>query len=461
MRMFLFILIVSTTQCVAQSPAGDWYSTIEVVGLPIVFHIKKEKKDYQITVDSPKQDAFGMPGNISLAKNNFIEIQMPKLGVTFQGTYYSDSIRGIFKQGLISEKMTFYREQNETKSFTRPQHPKAPYSYNRENIKFYNKKDAIFLSGTLTLPQNKTKVPAAILVSGSGPQNRDEEIMGHRPFWVISDYLTNLGYAVLRYDDRGTYDSQGDFGNATTNDFVQDAASAISYLKNHNKIDSNKIVVIGHSEGGLIANILGAEIPNLSGIISLAGTSIRGDSILNIQTKLIAESSGDVGREFELSYGYNKKIWSAMVSSESIIDFEKELTSISKDFVKSFKKEKLIRRGEKAGGIDEIKRTWLNPWIYEFVRYSPSKDIPRIGCHVLVLIGSRDIQVTSKENIDGYNRLLPKNDKLHKLLELKGLNHLFQHCKTCKIDEYGKLEETFSTIALDEMRSFLETIWEK
>ena len=451
--------MIVTSQCVAQSPAGDWYSTIEVVGLPIVFHIKKEKKHYQITVDSPKQDAFGMPGNISLAKNNFIDIQMPKLGVTFQGTYHSDSIRGIFKQGPISETMTFYRVKRETQGFTRPQHPKAPYSYIRENIKFHNKKDSIFLSGTLTLPQSKTKVPAAILVSGSGPQNRDEEIMGHRPFWVIADYLTNLGYAVLRYDDRGTYDSEGDYSTATTSDFVQDAASALSYLKNHNKVDSNKIVVIGHSEGGLIANILGAKISNLSGIISLAGTSIRGDSILNIQTKLIAESNGDVGREFELAYGYNKKIWSSMVSSESIIDFEKELASISKDFVKSFKQEKLIKRSEKAGGIDEIKRTWLNPWIYEFVRYSPSKDIPQIGCHVLVLIGSRDIQVTSKENIEGYKRLLPKNNKLHKLLELKGLNHLFQRCTTCTISEYGQLEETFSTIALEEIRSFLNTVW--
>ena len=217
--------------------------------------------------------------------------------------------------------------------------------------------------------------------------------------------------------------------------------------------------MIGHSEGGLIANILGAKTSNLSGIISLAGTSIRGDSILNIQTKLIAEINGDVGREFELAYGYNKKIWSSMVSSESIIDFEKELASISKDFVKSFKQEKLIKRSEKAGGIDEIKRTWLNPWIYEFVRYSPSKDIPQIGCHVLVLIGSRDIQVTSKENIEGYKRLLPKNNKLHKLLELKGLNHLFQRCTTCTISEYGQLEETFSTIALEEIRSFLNTVW--
>ena len=454
---FLFLLIANISFC--QSPYGDWYATLKSADLPLVFHIKKEGKNNQISVDSPKQNAFDMPGEIFIAKGNSIKVEMPKLGVTYEGTYYSDSISGLFKQGPIVETLTFYQKKIEPKKANRPQNPKAPYSYAREEVKFENLQDSFFLAGTITLPKDKNNVPAIVLVSGSGPQNRDEEMMGHRPFWVLADYLTNLGYAVLRYDDRGTFDSEGDFSAATTLDFAGDASAAVYYLKKRPEVDSTKIVVIGHSEGGLIANILGASIPGLSGIVSLAGTSIRGDSILRIQTKLIAESTGENGAQQELTHSYNNAIWDAAIASANIKEFEKELSSISKDFIKKFRKKNLIKKSEKTEVINAVKNTWLNPWMYEFIRYSPSIDIPSIQCAVLVLIGSRDIQVTSKENIRGYNDLLPNNGKLHIVKELKGLNHLFQRCETCTISEYQQLEETFSTIALEEIRSFLKRIW--
>ena len=456
---FLFLLIANISFC--QSPYGDWYATLKSAALPLVFHIKKEGKNNQISVDSPKQNAFDMPGEIFIAKGNSLKVEMPKLGVTYEGTYYSDSISGLFKQGPIVETLTFYQKKIEPKKANRPQNPKAPYSYTREEVKFENLQDSFSLAGTITLPKDKNNVPAIVLVSGSGPQNRDEEMMGHRPFWVLADYLTNLGYAVLRYDDRGTFDSEGDFSDATTLDFAGDASAAVYYLKKRPEVDSTKIVVVGHSEGGLIANILGASIPGLSGIVSLAGTSIRGDSILRIQTKLIAESTGENGAQQELTHSYNNTIWDAAIASANIKEFEKELSSISKDFIKKFRKKNLIKKSEKTEVINTVKNTWLNPWMYEFIRYSPSIDIPSIQCAVLVLIGSRDIQVTSEENIKGYNNLLPENGKPHLVKELKGLNHLFQRCKTCTISEYGQLEETFSTIALEEIRSFLKTIWEE
>ena len=454
---FLFLLIANISFC--QSPYGDWYATLKSADLTLVFHIKKEGKNNQISVDSPKQNAFDMPGEIFIAKSNSIKVEMPKLGVTYEGTYYSDSISGLFKQGPIVETLTFYQKKIEPKKANRPQNPKAPYSYIREEVKFENLQDYFSLAGTITLPKDKNNVPAIVLVSGSGPQNRDEEMMGHRPFWVLADYLTNLGYAVLRYDDRGTFDSEGDFSDATTLDFAGDASAAVYYLKKRPEVDSTKIVVVGHSEGGLIANILGASIPSLSGIVSLAGTSIRGDSILRIQTKLIAESTGGNGAQQELTHSYNNAIWDAAIASANIKEFEKELSSISKDFIKKFRKKNLIKKSEKTEVINAVKNTWLNPWMYEFIRYSPSIDIPSIQCAVLVLIGSRDIQVTSKENIRGYNDLLPNNGKLHIVKELKGLNHLFQRCETCTISEYQQLEETFSTIALEEIRSFLKRIW--
>lgn len=454
---FLFFLIANIIFC--QPPYGDWYATLKSANLPLVFHVKKEGGNNQISIDSPKQNAFDMPGEIFISKDNSIKVEMPKLGVTYEGTYYSDSISGLFKQGPIVENLTFYPEKIETKKANRPQNPKAPFTYIQENIKFENLQDSFSIAGTLTQPKNKKDLPAIVLVSGSGPQNRDEEIMGHRPFWVIADYLTNLGYAVLRYDDRGTFDSEGDFGTATTFDFVNDALAAVDYLKKRPEVDSTKVVVIGHSEGGLIANILGAKISNLSGIVSLAGTSIRGDSILNTQTRLIAQSNGQKGDQLELTNAFNESIWEATIASQSIQDFEKELAAISHDFIKRFRKKGIIKKREQAEIINAVYNTWLNPWMYEFIRYSPSIDIPNIKCNVLVLIGSKDIQVTSKENIKGYEQLLPKNEKLHLVKELRGLNHLFQSCKTCTIGEYGEIEETFSTIALEEIRFFLNTIW--
>lgn len=455
----LFIFLCIGFFSFSQSPYGDWYATLKAADLPLVFHIQKEGKKTIISVDSPKQEAYDMPAEITLLKGNQIKVEMKNMGVTYEGTYYPDSISGIFQQGAIVENMTFFNQLKEPEKLRRPQNPKPPYAYVQEEIKFKNLKDSFYLAGTYTHPKNTTKIPGIVLVSGSGPQNRDEEMMGHRPFWVLADYLTNLGYGVLRYDDRGTYNSEGDFSSATTLDFATDAASAVFYLKNRPEVDSTKIVVIGHSEGGLIANILGAKIPDLAGIVSLAGTSIRGDSILKIQTRLMAESIGEKGAQLELTNAFNDAVWNAVINSKSMEDLEIELKAISKVFVKKFRKKKFIKKSEEAKVIQSVKISILNPWMYEFIRYSPSEDIKNIKCNVLVIIGSKDIQVTSKENIEGYNKLLPKNRKLHTIKELKGLNHLFQKCTTCTVSEYGQLEETFSMDAMEEIRDFLQEIW--
>ena len=457
----IFLFLILAFYGFGQSPYGDWFTTLKAADLPLVFHIKKESGKNIVSVDSPKQKAFDMPAKITFSEGNNIKVEMGKIGVSFEGTYCSDSLSGIFKQGPILEEMTFYKKPIEPKKVKRPQNPKAPYSYDQEEVKFENVEDSLLLAGTYTYPKNKTNIPAIVLVSGSGPQNRDEEMMGHRPFWILADYLSNLGYAVLRYDDRGTFNSAGDFASATTTDFVNDAASAVYYLQSRPEVDASRIVVLGHSEGGLIANILGTKISNLSGIISLAGTSIRGDSILKIQTRLMAESIGEKGAQLELTHAFNTALWDAVINSKNIEEFGVDLKSISKKFVKKFRKKKFIEKSEEAEIIQSVKMSMLNPWMYEFIRYSPSIHIPKISCHVLVLIGSRDIQVTSKENIIGYENLLPINDKLHELKELEGLNHLFQRCNTCTISEYGQIEETFSAIALEEIRSFLEKIWIK
>ena len=459
MKLFFLFLSLSAT-CLAQSPCGDWYATLKAADLQLVFHITKDKKNHKVTIDSPKQKAFDIPAEISLLKGNRLKVEMKNIGFVFEGVYYADSIAGVFQQGAIIENMTFYKEAKQNNKPKRPQNPKPPFSYDIEEVKFMNLQDSFYLSGTLTLPKNSNQTPAIVLISGSGPQNRDEEIMGHKPFWVLADYLTNIGYAVLRYDDRGTHASGGDYASATTLDFALDGQSAIEYLKGRDDIDSNKIVVIGHSEGGLICNILGARVKNLSGIVSLAGTSIRGDSILQIQTRLISESNNTSEKELEITQEYNREIFKAIVTSLSISQAKTELEKISKRWTKVMYKNDIIKRNEKKEVINSVSETMLNPWMYEFVKYSPSEDIKNLDCNVLVLIGSKDIQVTSKENIEGYKKLLPKNRKLQTVKELPGLNHLFQKCSLCTISEYGELEETFSMDAMEEIRDFLHEIWE-
>lgn len=458
MKLALLFFFVSQF-CFSQSPYGDWYATLNAADLPLVFHIQKDGKNAKLTVDSPKQMAFDMPAEITILKRKGVQIFMKNIGVTYLGTYYSDSIVGVFKQGAISEQMVFYKEVQSAKELKRPQNPKGLISYEIEDVRFLNKLDSFYLAGSFTKPKTNGPFPAVVLVSGSGPQNRDEEVSSHRPFWVIADYLTNLGYAVLRYDDRGTFDSEGEFNGATTMDFAADAESAVSYLMGRKDVNANQIVVMGHSEGGLIANILAARLKNLSGIVSLAGTSIRGDSIITIQSALILESSAVEKEDLAISKAFNKSIYAAVIEAYNNDELEKKLDVLIKKYAKFMIKKGTLKKKVIKDLKNEIKQTVMNPWMDQFIKYAPSEDIKKIDCHILVLIGSKDIQVTSKENIEGYKKLLPKNDKIQVVKELEGLNHLFQKCTTCSISEYGMLEETFSKVALEEIGIFLESIW--
>ncbi len=457
MKIFSLFLLMSYYGF-SQSPYGDWYGHVYAANLPLVFHIQKEDNKTTIIWDSPDQKAFGIPADISLSKGNKFKIEMEAIGMTYEGIYYPDSIFGLFVQGPIEEELTFYREKPAEKTEFRPQEPREPFDYDIEEVRFFNSVDSIYLAGTFTKPRTKEAFPAVVLVSGSGAQNRDEEIMGHKPFWVLADYLTNRGYGVLRYDDRGTFQSEGSFGGSTTFDFANDAEAAVNYLMKHEQVNADLIVVMGHSEGGMIANILGARNKDLLGIVSLAGTAIRGDSLLEIQTALINEIKTIDKEELSISKKFNREILAAITSCQSHEEVVSKLTKISKKWSKVMARKKIIQRKEMKAVIAAVNRTFSDPWMFEFVKYSPSVDIKNITCHVLVLIGSKDIQVTSTENIDGYRKLLPKNDKVQLLKEMSGLNHLFQKCESCTIKEYGTLEETFSTDALEEIRSFLDRI---
>ena len=339
---------------------------------------------------------------------------------------------------------------------TRPQEPKEPFNYTSEAIIFTNYvADSIKLAGTLTLPKNIKNPPVVILISGSGPQNRDEELMGHKPFLVLSDYLTNHGIAVLRFDDRGVGESKGNFQNATTFDFATDVEAAITYLKSRNDIDKTKIGLVGHSEGGLIAPIIASRNNAVAFIVLLAGPGVNGAKILETQAKKAGELAGTP----EVFLNENQKLASIIYdiirthTDENII--KEQITKALNDY-KVNNPMSVLAPYITPAMIEQQLSILKSDWICTFIRTEPKDYLEKTTCPVLALNGSKDFQVLPDINLEGIKNALEKagnNDVTVKQLE--GLNHLFQTAETGSMQEYNTIEETFSPIALEIIKDWI------
>ena len=291
----LAFTLLATFSLNAQDIIGQWNGTLKVQGtqLRLVFNINKTDKGISATMDSPDQGAKGIPVTNTSFENSTLKIAITNSKIEYEGVLNPDNIIvGNFKQGGQIFPMNLSKEKIEREKLNRPQEPGKPYTYYSEDLTFENKKAGISLAGTLTMPAKDGIFPVVILISGSGPQNRDEELLGHKPFLILSDYLTKNGIAVLRYDDRGTALSKGDFKTATSADFATDVESAIAYLKTRKEINKKKIGLMGHSEGGLIAPMVASKSKDVAFIVLLAGTGIQGDKLLLLQQKLIGKVSG-------------------------------------------------------------------------------------------------------------------------------------------------------------------------
>ncbi|WP_299890207.1 alpha/beta hydrolase [uncultured Lacinutrix sp.] len=334
-------------------------------------------------------------------------------------------------------------------SQNRPQEPKEPFNYTIEDISFTNTKaENIKLAGTLTLPKNVKKPAVAILISGSGPQDRNESLAGHKPFLVLADYLTNNGIAILRYDDRGTAKSEGDFMSATTFDFATDTEAAVTYLKTRNDIDISKIGLIGHSEGGLIAPIVASRNKDIAFLISLAGTGVDGKIILETQTRRAAELVGAPKSAIDENEKLTNIIYGAVQKHDTFENIKAEVSS----GLKAFKVENpnsqyasLITDAFIEQQANAVKSSWLQT----FIKTDPKDYLSRTTCPILALNGSKDYQVLPKLNLEAIEIALKKaGNKDVTIKQLEGLNHLFQTAETGSGQEYAKIEETFSPRAL-------------
>ncbi len=438
---------------------GSWLGKLKVqnVELRLIFNLSENENGVlKATMDSPDQGAKGIPmGEVSFDTGE-LKIDAPSiLGYYLGVMILRDSMTGTWNQNGQSFDLSL-KKQKEEFSMKRPQEPNAPFPYLIEDVKFINEKAGHTLAGTLTIPKAEGQYPAVILISGSGAQNRNEEVFGHKPFMVIADYLTRNGIAVLRYDDQGVDESGGSQLNTTSLDYSYDAEAALKFLQSDNRIETNAIGFAGHSEGGLIAPIVAARNNAVGFFISLAGPAIVGSELLMLQTKALATITGTDVEEINQSQKINAAIFDIIINEG---DNEKVFQKASDYFKKSLESE-----GKDSNEIEQelsvFKKSFpavAYTWMRYFLKTNPAEFLEKMTCPILVLNGDKDLQVLSGENLKAYERIFKKSGlEDYQLIEMKNHNHLFQHCQTGLPLEYGNIEETFSLEALELLQDWIK-----
>lgn len=432
-----FIAILAALACTvvasAQSGlAGTWHGELSVPGgsMMLVFHFDPA----ECTIDSPDQGAYGIPAEIKTLNAAKAHVEVPSLGASFEGNLMFGLLVGKFRQSGLEFPLSLKRGDIERK---RPQTPAGPYPYIEEEVTFTNPEDGAVLSGTLTYPADfSPQTPVVLLVSGSGLQNRDEEIYSHKPFLVIADHLARNGVACLRYDDRSVGKSTGNAAGATTETFKKDALAGLEYLRNLGKF--SRIGLAGHSEGGTIAFLLAGE-GKTDFIISLAGTATDGATVLVEQNRKILNGSGAP----ESAVNDYCVVLAKLYADPDMT--AEELDQIAATLPPAMKQ-----------NIHSVRET-KDPWIRHFISFDPAESIKNITCPVLALNGENDVQVIAESNIPRLKELLKDNGK-NMIKTYPGLNHLFQHSETGMPDEYGKIEETMSAEVLDDIIDWIKTL---
>jgi pimeloyl-ACP methyl ester carboxylesterase len=467
-----FIVIVSillllqplSAQNLTNKPslAGSWLGKIAVSALEIriIFNLSIIEQDSLIaTLDSPDQGVKGVKLGRVILDGNKLTIQAAAMLAEYNGTIVNDTvIEGTWMQSGQSFPVNLVKLKGEY-TVTRPQEPTPPFPYISEDVTFMNDGVGIKLAGTLTYPKGDGPFPAIILITGSGGQNRNEELLGHKPFLVISDFLTRKGYAVLRYDDRGIAKSGGNYAIATSADFATDAEAAFKYLSGLSIVNNKTIGLMGHSEGSLISSIVASRNGEIAFIISLAGPGLTGENIVLSQSEVISKLSGISAGEIELNQKINKKLYRIIIKETNDQKAEEKVLA-------TYKKE-LEKRKTSASDIQiavaQLKATSgarIYPWFRYFLATDPSIFWKKVKCPVLALNGEKDTQVAWEANLNAIKEdLISGGNNSVTTVHFPGLNHLFQQCNTGLPKEYGEIEQTFSPEALEAINSWLNELY--
>ena len=450
-KLYLLILLYSllgNVRPVAQASnlEGSWEGKLMIkpeMGLRLVINIAgSEGEEAIITMDSPDQGAYGIPMNIEYVSSDSLNVTVPQLMLKYKGKLEGDSIKGDFSQGGLNLPLIL---RPKVTTLNRPQTPKAPFPYVTEEIVFQSSLDNADLYGTLCLPSNNINdTPVVLLVTGSGTQNRDEEIFEHKPFAVIADYLARNGIASLRYDDRG-FDKTTDLTpNPTTYENAMDALGGIKFLKEKG---FKNVGILGHSEGGLIADKVANESNLINFIIEIGGPVVSGDSILIFQNEFLLRDGGMPEEYITMYIEAMKGMIESQKGDSSEVFNENDYAIFSPENLSNPVLSPLIKN---------LKENFyeLAPWLKYFVNYDPLPDIINISTPIFMLYGENDTQVPPSLNVP----LLEKNKQDIKIKIYPDLNHLMQHSKTGKVNEYAEIEETISPEVLEDIKLFIQTL---
>ncbi|MBN8567653.1 MAG: alpha/beta fold hydrolase [Flavobacteriales bacterium] len=456
-KFYSFILFFATILSYSQEVTGDWYGNLSAMGSEIgfVFQITKNGDKFSGTMSVPQQNANGIPLSSVTFNDNTLTIKFDPAGLNYSGKLNNRQIDGTFSQNGMTFPLVLTREKPEAKKINRPQEPKAPFPYESEEVTFENSAEKITLAGTFTYPKTKN-FPVVILISGSGQQDRNAEIFGHKPFWVIADYLTRNGVGVLRIDDRGVGKSGGDPSTSTSLNFASDIEAAFQFLKKNPLVNAKKIGLIGHSEGGMIAPIVAAKNPSFQFIVLLAAPGIPCDELLLEQSYLIGKSSGMNETDLLETKKINQQIYTVVKSEKSNEVALAELESIFFNMYKEDTAFNTLEEKDKKTVVQQQISPLLTPWYRYFIRYRPEVNLEKITCPVLVLNGEKDLQVPPQTNVEGIKKaLLKAKNKSVTTKVYPNLNHLFQECKTGSVEEYGTIEQTFSPQVLQDIKDWI------
>ncbi len=445
-----------------QGLAGTWLGTLKVsvTELRLVFHIEAGPNgSLKATLDSPDQGATGLPVSRVVVADDRVTLELDKFQARYEGTINEDDsiLDGQWIQGGVSLPLVMKRVA-EVPQPNRPQEPKKPYPYAELEVSYRNAEDNVTLAATLTLPEGPGPFPAAILISGSGAQDRNETVFGHRPFLVLADYLTRRGIAVLRADDRGVGGSTGSIANATSEDFARDVLASVAYLKTRGEIDPNHIGLIGHSEGGIIAPLAAVKSQDVSFIVLMAAPGVSGVRLIEGQITRLLQAAGAEPALVEATLTAQRQVCEIATTESDVQVMKQKVREVMAESVARLNEKEKQALGYSEAYVEMQAAAVASPWFRFFIRYDPKPTLTKVSCPVLALTGALDVQVPADENLPAIEAALAKGGNTDVTIRtLSGLNHLFQTAATGAITEYARIEETLSPAALETIAPWIKS----
>ncbi|USI73581.1 alpha/beta hydrolase family protein [Sphingomonas morindae] len=423
---------------------GDWHGSLSASGrsIPLVLHVSGSPERPKATFDSPSQGAMGLPIAVAVPNGAAIRFTIAAAEASFTATLSPDgqTLAGQWSQGSASLPLTMTRIGIAALApAARPQTPRPPFPYRSEEVAYDNPTGHAHLTGTLTLPSGPRPFPAVLLITGSGLQDRDEAVFGHKPFLLWADTLTRRGIAVLRVDDRQVGGSTGEVRTATTADFAGDVAAGVAFLRTRRDIDPHRIGLMGHSEGAIIAPMIAAQDRGIAFVVMLAGSGEPGEALMLEQKRLIESAMGLPPAAVNRSAQTMQRLYDAVKDAPDQASADMSLHTAWQAIA--------AEQGQPAGDMPAQLRVVASPWMRWFVRYDPRPVLAKVACPVLAVGGTKDLQVAADSNLAGIKLALRGNPDAT-VVKLPGLNHLLQTADTGQVGEYSRIEETIAPSVL-------------